>query len=50
MYGMTAITSDCPLFFSQCQINNGDCPSGSICLINSKTPSGKTCQSNNSTY
>lgn len=44
MYGMTAVTSECPLFFSQCQINNGDCPPNSICLVNPNQPSGRHCQ------
>ncbi|XP_031633983.1 nidogen [Contarinia nasturtii] len=44
MYGVAAVTSDCPLFFSQCQINNGDCPSDSICLINPNAPNGRFCK------
>lgn len=44
MYGMTAVTERCPIYFSACMINNGDCPKNNICLVNPRTPSGKTCK------
>lgn len=44
MYGVTAVTTECELFSSQCQFNNGDCPSNSICLVNPNAPSGRFCK------
>lgn len=43
MYGVVAITEACPLFHSLCLINNGDCPADTICLTNSRAPSGRSC-------
>lgn len=43
MYGLTAVTEDCPLFFSPCQNNNGNCPAHQICLVNPISPSGQSC-------
>lgn len=43
MYGVTAITDACPLFHSLCLVNNGDCPADTICLPNSRAPSGRSC-------
>lgn len=48
MYGLTAITDKCPLFFSPCVINNGDCPTDRLCLINLKSTTGRTCKCINS--
>lgn len=44
MYGMTAVTDRCPLFYSPCMINNGDCPVGRICLANPRSPAGRSCK------
>lgn len=44
MYGMTAITDRCPVDFSTCMINNGDCSPDHICLVNRLSPSGKSCK------
>uniref|UniRef100_A0A1Q3FIC5 Putative low-density lipoprotein receptor n=1 Tax=Culex tarsalis TaxID=7177 RepID=A0A1Q3FIC5_CULTA len=44
MYGMTAVTDKCPLFYSPCVINNGDCPEKRICLTNPRAPSGRGCK------
>lgn len=44
MYGMVAITEKCPIYYSPCITNNGDCASDRICLANNKSPSGKNCK------
>jgi nidogen (entactin) len=44
MYGMTAVIDKCPLDFSSCLINNGDCPADYICIVNRYAPSGKSCK------
>lgn len=44
MYGMTAVTDKCPLFYSPCVTNNGDCPEKKICLTNPRAPSGRGCK------
>uniref|UniRef100_A0A182JJM2 Nidogen n=1 Tax=Anopheles atroparvus TaxID=41427 RepID=A0A182JJM2_ANOAO len=44
MYGMTAVTDKCPLFHSPCVINNGECPENTVCLINPRAPSGRSCK------
>lgn len=44
MYGMTAVTDQCQIYFSVCNVNNGDCPPNRICLVNPQSPSGKTCK------
>lgn len=44
MYGMTAVVDRCPIYFSSCNINNGDCPVNTICLVNPRSPSGKSCK------
>ncbi|KAG4067397.1 hypothetical protein HA402_011951, partial [Bradysia odoriphaga] len=44
MYGITAVVEKCPLFYSPCQVNNGDCKSDRICLVNTRSPSGKACK------
>lgn len=44
MYGLTTIGGECPLFYSPCLINNGDCPSGKICLVNPSIQTGQICQ------
>lgn len=44
MYGMTAVTGECPLAATVCQIDNGDCPDDTICLSNVNDESGRTCQ------
>ncbi|XP_067632308.1 nidogen [Eurosta solidaginis] len=44
MYGMTAIEDSCPQLSSPCQISNGGCVDGRICLVNRKAPSGKSCK------
>lgn len=44
MYGMTSVGTECPLFYNPCQVNNGDCASNTICLVNPNVPSGKHCQ------
>uniref|UniRef100_A0AAG5DIG3 Peptidase S1 domain-containing protein n=1 Tax=Anopheles atroparvus TaxID=41427 RepID=A0AAG5DIG3_ANOAO len=41
--GMTAISDKCPLRYSPCAINNGDCPENTICLVNPSAPAGKSC-------
>lgn len=43
MYGLTAITSDCPLYFSPCQINNGGCSADRVCLAHDSSPGGRVC-------
>lgn len=43
MYGMTSVTDNCPLYSSECQINNGDCPANYLCLVNRQLPSGRAC-------
>uniref|UniRef100_A0A1B0GHS0 Putative nidogen n=1 Tax=Lutzomyia longipalpis TaxID=7200 RepID=A0A1B0GHS0_LUTLO len=48
MYGMTAVTAECPMYFSECQVNNGDCPESRICLHNPNAPSGRSCKCANS--
>lgn len=43
MYGMTAITDNCPVYFSTCH-DNGQCPSETICLANHRAQSdGRSC-------
>lgn len=44
MYGMVAVIDRCPVDFSTCNINNGDCPADYICLVNRFSPSGKSCK------
>lgn len=44
MYGMTAVTNECPLSYSACQTNNGDCPEKRLCLVNQRSPSGRSCK------
>lgn len=44
MYGMTAVIDRCPIYFSVCIINNGDCPNNNICIVNPQSSSGKTCK------
>jgi nidogen (entactin) len=44
MYGLAAVTDRCPLDFSPCVINNGDCPADHICFVNRFSPSGKSCK------
>lgn len=44
MYGLTAVTDDCPLFYSPCQVDNGGCSPDRICLVNVRAPGGRTCQ------
>jgi nidogen (entactin) len=44
MYGITAVTDRCPIYFSSCNVNNGDCPPNRICLLNPMSLSGKTCK------
>lgn len=44
MYGMTAVTDKCPLFYSPCVVNNGDCTEKRICLSNPRAPSGRGCK------
>lgn len=44
MYGLTAVGTECPIFYNPCQVNNGDCASNTICLVNPTVPSGKHCQ------
>lgn len=44
MYGMTAVTDRCPIYFSACNVNNGDCAPNRICLINPMNSSGKSCK------
>lgn len=44
MYGITAVVDKCPLFYSPCQVNNGDCKNDRICLVNTRSPSGKACK------
>uniref|UniRef100_A0A1B0DDW6 Uncharacterized protein n=1 Tax=Phlebotomus papatasi TaxID=29031 RepID=A0A1B0DDW6_PHLPP len=48
MYGMTAVTSECPMYFSECQVNNGECPASRICLHNPNAPSRRSCKCANS--
>lgn len=43
MYGMTAVTDDCPIFYSACQTNNGDCADDRLCLANQRSPAGRSC-------
>lgn len=44
MYGMTAVIDRCPIDYSTCNINNGDCPADHICLVNRLSLSGKSCK------
>lgn len=44
MYGMTAVIDRCPIYFTPCNANNGDCPADHICLVNQQAPSGKSCK------
>lgn len=44
MYGMTAVIDRCPVDYSTCIINNGDCPPDYICLVNRSSSSGKSCK------
>ncbi|CAD7078769.1 unnamed protein product [Hermetia illucens] len=44
MFGMVAITDDCPIHHSPCMADNGGCGSDRLCLINYKSPSGKSCK------
>ncbi|KAH8299746.1 hypothetical protein KR044_005465 [Drosophila immigrans] len=44
MYGMTGVVQNCPQYQSLCQINNGGCTDGRLCLVNRKAPSGKSCK------
>lgn len=44
MYAMTAVEDHCPQMDSPCQINNGGCSDGRLCLVNRKAPSGKSCK------
>ncbi|GAB0089199.1 Nidogen [Sergentomyia squamirostris] len=48
MYGMTAVTTECPMYFTECQVNNGDCPESRICLHSPNAPSGRSCKCANS--
>lgn len=43
MYGMTATTDKCPIFYTQC-LHNGECPDNKICLNNQNAPSGRSCK------
>lgn len=47
MYGMTAVTSECPLAANICQINNGDCADNTICLPTVNDVLGRTCHPRN---
>lgn len=44
MYGLTAITDNCPLFYSPCQVANGGCAADRMCLANHSSPGGRTCK------
>ncbi|KFB43050.1 AGAP008193-PA-like protein [Anopheles sinensis] len=41
---ITAVPDVCPVFYSPCAINNGDCPSNTLCLLNPSVESGKICK------
>ncbi|KFB48153.1 AGAP008193-PA-like protein [Anopheles sinensis] len=41
---LLAVTDVCPVFYSPCAINNGDCPLNTLCLLNPTTTSGKVCK------
>lgn len=43
MYGMTATTEKCEIYYTQC-LHNGECPDDRICLNNLNAPSGKSCK------
>ncbi|KFB38741.1 hypothetical protein ZHAS_00006140 [Anopheles sinensis] len=43
-YNIEAVTDICPMFHSQCAINNGGCPENKICLLSPRDPAGKTCK------
>ena len=47
IYGMTTVIDRCPMYFSQCQLNNGDCPPERICLTVPNASSGRTCKCTN---
>ncbi|KFB41230.1 hypothetical protein ZHAS_00008896 [Anopheles sinensis] len=40
---LIAVTNVCPMVYSPCAINNGNCPDGTICLYKSREISGKAC-------
>ncbi|KFB51815.1 AGAP008193-PA-like protein [Anopheles sinensis] len=42
---LDAVTDECPVFYSPCADNNGNCPGKTICLLNPREPSGKICKS-----
>lgn len=43
MYGMTATTEKCTIFYTACS-QNGECPLDRICLNNYNAPSGRSCK------
>ncbi|KFB38743.1 AGAP008193-PA-like protein [Anopheles sinensis] len=44
VYNLEAVTNVCPMFHSECAINNGGCQKDTICLLSPRDPSGKTCK------
>ncbi|KFB42961.1 AGAP008193-PA-like protein [Anopheles sinensis] len=44
IFSITAVSNVCPVFYSPCAINNGECPSNTLCLLNPSVESGKICK------